>query len=215
MIIKLEEKEHCFFSIRAKATCFCCSKRSSRKGTVLNSSSWTSVHPTTKVCMDRTGGGWVVCHNFTCYLLGFLSFVLLSDWLWQVNRPTHHSLLSPDCPTLANSYPTQLHEPFTPSREEEQTMSKVGGWQRRVHEKKRQNKQRTKEPEERQFGKRDKKELDKVVICWEDRRILSVVMRRGEIRIAVLSEKRQTLEKQERVRKKLEETRDSTEQQWE
>lgn len=53
----------------------------------------------------------------------------------------------------------------------------------------RQDKQRRSELEERQFGKTDRKDLDKVVICREDRRIISVVRRRGEIRRAVLEEK--------------------------
>lgn len=42
---------------------------------------------------------------------------------------------------------------------------------------------------ERQFGKRDGKELDKAVICWEDREIIRVLRRREEIRIVVLKEK--------------------------
>lgn len=69
------------------------------------------------------------------------------------------------------------------------------------------DKQRRREREERQFGKSDRKELDKVVICWEDRRIRSVVRRREEIRRAALEEKACV----KRAGKKLEEGADTTE----
>lgn len=73
-----------------------------------------------------------------------------------------------------------------------------------------QDKQRRSELEERQFGKTDRKDLDKVVICREDRRIISVVRRREAIRRAVLEEKA-CVERE--WGRSWEETTDTTEQQ--
>lgn len=124
--------------------------------------------------------------NFTCSLPGSLTFILLGDWLWLASRPTT-AFLAQTCRARLN--PDTWAQSHHSGKEE--TRSEVGGRQRRV------KRRRSRQAGGMEVGssrgeaiwQKGWKELDKVVICWEDRGIISVVRSREEIRIVVHEEK--------------------------